>query len=802
MSFVFMQAQDLSGVKIYVNPGHGGYDSDDRNIVVYPYTSGDTAGFWESKSNLYKGLALRDMLEDAGADVMMSRTTNTTADDRALSAIVTEANTYNADFMLSIHSNAGSGSANYVLMLYAGVDEGDTNSYPTATPTSDKSRDISTVIAENLYTNEITCWSGNYTVRGDKTFARTVMGWSDGYGVLRALTVPGVISEGCMHDYTPETYRLLNDDYKWLESWHFFKSFCTYFKNAEIPTGVVAGSVRDGNNEILFPEFSKIKNSRDEQLPLHGAKVYLKQGETVKDSYETDTLYNGVFVFKNVEPGEYTLLVQADDYYDSEENITVSANNITYRNFDMSLIRNTPPEVVSYEPCPTLPTDSVECSTDIVLNFNWDMLADSTMAAFSITPETEGTLSMENSNKTLRFSPNGMLTPKTNYTVRLTTTACHPDENYDNHLQEDFVLEFVTKSRGNLGLLLSYPSANATDVPLMPSFILIYDQPLQTGSVSGAISVVDSEGTTLTKNTRSFTYNKVDSYGHTSFEMVDEFAPETDYKLIIGPTLTDQLGITTGETVEIPFRTGTGSESTATVINELDTLVFVYDSSKSLSVTTASVYRNTSKKLYGTASNELRYNFADSDGEAFYASVSPADVLATADDMFGLHVFADFSFNTLQAEFSVDGDIRYAEICTMDYAGWQYHQVSLQDVLPEGVSYQLTGLKLNREDSENSFLAASGSIYIDNMTMGEVSTALPWTADKPLSVYPNPASDEVWLTGTAGSPAVMQVYSLAGQLLKSVSSTRMVVRDLPEGTYILRAQINGSTYSTPLLVVH
>ena len=34
-------AQDLSGITIYVNPGHGGFDSDDRNIPVGPYGPGD-----------------------------------------------------------------------------------------------------------------------------------------------------------------------------------------------------------------------------------------------------------------------------------------------------------------------------------------------------------------------------------------------------------------------------------------------------------------------------------------------------------------------------------------------------------------------------------------------------------------------------------------------------------------------------------------------------------------------------------------------------------------------------------------
>ena len=122
-------AQNLTGVKILVNPGHGGYDSDDRNVVIAPYTSGDQNGFWESKSNLDKGFYLRTMLQNAGATVLMSRTTNTTSDDLALSKIVAMANEAGVDFMLSIHSNAGSGVANYVLQIHYGADVTDTNVY-------------------------------------------------------------------------------------------------------------------------------------------------------------------------------------------------------------------------------------------------------------------------------------------------------------------------------------------------------------------------------------------------------------------------------------------------------------------------------------------------------------------------------------------------------------------------------------------------------------------------------------------------------------------------------------------------
>ena len=238
-------AQNLSGVKIYINPGHGGYDSDDRNVVIPPFTQGDRNGFWESKSNLDKGLYLKGMLDAIGATTFISRVTNTTADDLPLSQIVASANQANVDFMLSIHSNAGNTARSAVLMLYAGVSPGDTYVYPTATPYSEQSRLISTEIAKNLYSNQATSWSSGYSVQGDKTFAKVAMGWSDGYGVLRGLTVPGVISEGSHHDYLPETYRLMNMEYKWLEAWHFLKSFATYFKSAALPKGNIAGPVKD-----------------------------------------------------------------------------------------------------------------------------------------------------------------------------------------------------------------------------------------------------------------------------------------------------------------------------------------------------------------------------------------------------------------------------------------------------------------------------------------------------------------------------------------------------------------------------
>ena len=47
-------SQSLTGDRICIDPGHGGHEGDDRFI--------EATGFWESESNLTKGLELRDIL--------------------------------------------------------------------------------------------------------------------------------------------------------------------------------------------------------------------------------------------------------------------------------------------------------------------------------------------------------------------------------------------------------------------------------------------------------------------------------------------------------------------------------------------------------------------------------------------------------------------------------------------------------------------------------------------------------------------------------------------------------------------
>ena len=723
-----MQAKKASSTnpadyKIYINPGHGGYDSDDRLMYIYPIFDGQTVregytreqSFWESQSNLDKGMRLDTMLRDLGFQTMMSRVTNTTADDKSLYGIVCEANDYGADFMLSIHSNAGNPS-NFILQIHSGITPGDPyglGGYSDVVPQEicDEARAVTTRMGNNQYMNQVSCWSHAPNISGDKTFARTIMGWSNGYGVLRWLRVPGTISEGMMHDYLPETYRLMNMDYKRQESFYFAKTFIEHFCGKELPYGAIGGKIHDVYQEQTFPNYKPRKNTRDVLRPINRGVVELWQNDQLVDTYVTDTMYNGCYYFWNLQPGTYTVKAKPDGYYPQEQTLEVKNNEISYGIFALSMARQTPPEVIDYSP-KVAAGEEVLVSTTVSISFNWDMEVEATAAALEITPAVEGTITFEDDNHRLRFTPATRFEPGVTYTVTLGTGACHPDTVYENHLQEPFSFSFTTSNRGSISLVQTYPSVGATNVPLNPSFIAVFDATIVNASVRSNVAVLDANGNKLSVNTRSYKYNAApEPYGHMAFELTSALEPNTDYTFVLSPGIKDNEGILLNETYEIPFRTGEEVAPTLPLVHDMEALFFEGDKENSTDVVSVNTAKYTNKKYAGSASNQCSYVFSAAGGEARFKVNNPTLVVSNNASKLGMYVFSDYSFNTLYIHYGVDGDNQFVKVCELDFAGWRYCEVDLS-VLPAGVDYQMMGLRLVAGDN---LLSISGAFYIDNM---------------------------------------------------------------------------------------
>ena len=358
-----LMAADFTGVKIYVNPGHGGWDSNDRNLQTIPFAMGDTLGFWESKSNLIKGLYLRDLLQAQGATVYMSRTLNRTQDDRSLSEIAAEANANNVDAFLSIHSNAVGANVgtNYLLLLFHGRDNAP--KYPQSLVQAQKAW-------PRLLNNQLTVWT-HYTtstnIRGDSTFYGTY-----GLGVLTPLVVPGFLSEGSFHDYKPETHRLLNADYCKLEATNFHRYFCDYFQATLPSTGTIAGFVKGFNQTINHPQYIYKAGTHDRWLPLNGARVKLMNaaGDSLS-GYKVDTLYNGVFAFHQLQPGTYKLRITAANHTAKDTTVAVAASATTYA--QMMLVN--PSLVVQKDTTPNYPNPTQDAGAVALTNYSFTRLS-------------------------------------------------------------------------------------------------------------------------------------------------------------------------------------------------------------------------------------------------------------------------------------------------------------------------------------------------------------------------------------------------------------------------------------------
>lgn len=341
-------AQTLAGKKIYINPGHGGYEavsttyipgqfangyrsdgssSTDRWVATVPYPSVCEDGVWESKHNLWRGLELQRLLEAAGATVKMSRTQNRPEDDRILTEIGAEATAWGADMFVSIHTNAN--GANYLMTMFRGADPRPGQPFDINDPDLPASKDMAIVAWKHLHDNNLTCWQAlkdESSVRAvsDSAFYAT---WTEPYhlGVLRKLWVPGFLAECSFHDYKPEAHRLLNPDYSNLIAYQLYTALCEYYKAPLPTTGIISGAVKDSQRIFRDPLFlGATYGDHDMYLPLNGAKVVLT-GNGVNKEYITDNYYNGMFYFPDLAPGTYKLHVEAAGYISQDVEVVCEA---------------------------------------------------------------------------------------------------------------------------------------------------------------------------------------------------------------------------------------------------------------------------------------------------------------------------------------------------------------------------------------------------------------------------------------------------------------------------------------------
>ena len=390
----FSYAQpNLTGKKIYVNPGHGHWGPNARPQSTIPYPNlpilgmPDTCGFYESNTNLWKCLYLGKKLQQYGAEVTYSHTdlgswypkidgdypgyvketymgtAEYTSRDSgtARKAIAQAAEGGNYDCFISVHSNAPrekpkgtlieEALSNYPLFLYKGYDGGANTeenksteyyapgSYEMAAAAWPHAYKLLEGISSPLHPDENQIASiDNPQIRGDYDYyngtgieTNTFNGKSyHAYlGVIRH-GVPGFLVEGFHHTYGPARHRALNRDYCNMEGLAYFRGIMDYFDAAPETVGYICGVIKDNTTKMFdHPDYQYHPDSHDQWMPCNGATVILKKPGKEIKRDTCDNNYNGIFAFYDLEPGTYILESEHNGLTFSET-VEVKANETTY----------------------------------------------------------------------------------------------------------------------------------------------------------------------------------------------------------------------------------------------------------------------------------------------------------------------------------------------------------------------------------------------------------------------------------------------------------------------------------------
>ena len=375
---IAMFATDLTGKRIYINPGHGSFGPNDRPMVTIPYPAlastgmPDTCGFYETNTNLWKCLELRDRLEAAGAFVMMSHTQGgpwpyekvdgeypdytyehykSLPDyekyNRPLLDIADEAEANNMDYFISVHSNAASegNTVNYMAYFYRGDNAGnhvvpgaidrckrswyhafECRSMDGLEPTNYDTRDPET--SKHILA-DIDFYHSSY----EATLPSSGKTYTGYLGVLHH-GVPGFLVEGYFHTYQPARHRALNRDYCKQEGIRYYRGIVDFYGAEPDTKGYILGTVKDEHNPFTHELYKYAPNTNDQYAPLNGAVVTLsKENGEVVATYTVDDNYNGLFYFPDLEPGTYKLMATAEGYkplHRKYQTVEVVANATSY----------------------------------------------------------------------------------------------------------------------------------------------------------------------------------------------------------------------------------------------------------------------------------------------------------------------------------------------------------------------------------------------------------------------------------------------------------------------------------------
>ncbi len=234
-------AKFLKGVRICLNPGHGG-DAAQRGFKRGP------TGVREAEVNLRVALYLADLLRAAGAEVLLTRTSDVELRYAERARI---GNEWPADLFIALHHNAISSKpeVNYTTVWYhETVDHRPSN--------LDLARYLSDGLIDALGLELKTA----VPLKSDQLM------YADGFAVLRHAEVTAALTESSFYTNPEEEQRLRRPEYNLREAYGLFVGLCRYAL-----AGLPRAALVDPPDGRLAPDQRAIVLELDDGLRGRGA---------------------------------------------------------------------------------------------------------------------------------------------------------------------------------------------------------------------------------------------------------------------------------------------------------------------------------------------------------------------------------------------------------------------------------------------------------------------------------------------------------------------------------------------------
>ena len=812
------QVTELSGLNIFIDPGH----SQHENVGIYGYS--------EAEKNLGVALHLRDLLlSKTDIDtVYMSRT-----DDQEVVSLTQRtdyANTVGAAWYHSIHSDAGSPSANSTLLLYGGWRENG----QTIEKIPNGGKKMSNIIVDILSRGMRIPTRGNYA---DRTFYE---GFPDNTSrfvpylhVNRESDMPSELSEAGYHTNPTQNQRNMNEKWKRLEAYTFFWSFLKFFDINRPFVGITTGIISD------------IESGQ----PINGAVVSLNGQIDTTDTYESlfhlyssnpNQLHNGFYFFEDLPSGTIPITVSADGYDPYSSNVTVEDTFFTFK--DIRMVSNIPPYITSISP---IQNDSLYPGVDnIGIIFSRPMNKASVESTLVISPKDSINFIWTDGDRKLLINTSHF-SFNTNYQLTISGSAVDKyghqfDGDGNGSGGDDYIVNFRTSVPDFLPpkIVDNYPVKDQTGVELQPVISISFDEQVNNSSLSGKSKVIkDSDQSYVTGVYKHYFFKRrsiINLFPSSSLAENEYYTVTLDagYEDDYGNVATDQYSFNfkTGNIRYIVvdnidnFESGTGnwwvpqqSGSTNGIISE------------QTGILSDSTYFNSI--LGGYKSMKLTYEWDTTASSWLIREYYPISTPGfTGSNILQVYLFGDGSGNKFR--FAVRDNTNTVEVSpwyTINWFGWK---LTSWDMTNDGTGSWLGDGVLDNPLKFDSFQLTyehgnkiAGEIYFDDLrivnkiTVGvknNISSGLP--TDYILEQnYPNPfnPSTKIKLGIPKAGFVKLDVYNLLGQKISTLINEEMIAgyhtvtfsanirdgKDFSSGVYIYTLSVNNFTTSKKMLLL-